>query len=600
MDVLVVDLTHGGVKIAVEMEKLVIFTNVYVYDVYHTLKNNDKQLFEAHNIKILASLDNFREFVANNEFFTDLIDKNLILVNPIHSSFNITNFDSYYSKNLNHSNNFNNFNNANNNVKIEDDVNLKYKLDLKDKIKVKNELTINELDINESNIIGLNINEITHHQAVNLILNEWKERTLNDDLPVIEVTGVKGKTSVVAMLKEILLNRNPLVLSSLGACYYKNGKKIILKKNISITPANILETIDLAKKADNADCNYVAFKESSNNNNNNANNNRSNRGSKNEGSKWNQYDISYDSCIFESSLGVTGLGDVGVLTNIVENYPIAKNTSNAKNAKKQVFNCEIVVIEEETLIKHYSKQKTEFKDKINTFSLKNHEDKSDGLDYDKADLIANEVKYGLNSTIINIKYNNIKTKSGKIVEGSFNVETFAPGKHHVLNVLATITAALSLNIDEKIIKKGLKNFNGIVGRTSLKHEDNLVIIEEINPGINTKAIESSIKMINNLNKYVVILGGKYGITCEEIDENKVANLLDNYLDMYLHNVIINLSNKNEFYLILTDDLGKNIKEKMRNTAEFVQDPMEAQKIAIFNDKNILFIYRSNYSQVNKR
>ena len=34
--------------------------------------------------------------------------------------------------------------------------------------------------------------------------------------------------------------------------------------------------------------------------------------------------------------------------------------------------------------------------------------------------------------------------------------------------------------------------------------------------------------------------------------------------------------------------------------EFIEDYQEAQNIAIDNNKNILFIYRSNYSQVSKR
>lgn len=146
------------------------------------------------------------------------------------------------------------------------------------------------------------------------------------------------------MLKEILLKKDPLVLSSLGSCFYKKGKKITLKKNISITPASILETIIMAKKVDNPDC--VTIDDLINNlsdnldnltnncpdNLHNLNNNLTNNLSTDLCN-----DIKYGACIFESSLGVTGLGDVGVLTNLVENYPIAKNTSNAKSKKTKFW-----------------------------------------------------------------------------------------------------------------------------------------------------------------------------------------------------------------------------------------------------------------------
>lgn len=549
MDALVVDLTHGGVKIAVELEKLGQFDHVYAYDMYNTLKEDERHNLHSYNVKLLDNENDVIDYISN--FINDLevnnsiinnsksVNNDLLVINPVHSSFNI----------------FNIINNKDyNSISSIDSINYVNSID-----------SVNP--VSSINYIN-SIKEINHHKAVNLILKKWKKKVNNENIPVIEVTGVKGKTSVVTMLKEVLINKNPLVLSSLGANLYKNDKKISLKKNISITPASILETVKLAKKVANPDC-------------------------VKNGKSDNLY---YGACIFESSLGVTGLGDVGVLTNIVENYPIAKSSSNAKNAKEQVFDCDIVVIEKETLEKYYS-EKIDNDVKINTFSFS---DKN-------ANLFVDEVKFDLNSTNIKIIYNNIKTNSGKTIDGCLDMDTFAPGKHHVSNVLAAITATLSCDIDENIIISGLANFVGIKGRTSLKAQEGQVIIEEINPGINTKAIESSINMINNLNDYVVILGGKYGVTCEEIDENKVANLLDNLLDN-----ILDISNdkldmkdgdsylNSKFNLILTDDLGKEIGKRMKNTVKYIEDHIEAQKLAIENNKNVLFVYRSNYSQINKR
>ncbi len=460
----------------------------------------------------------------------------------------------------------------------------------------------NSTNINQNFNPQIDITEITHHKAIKLILNKWKNDIANKNIPVVEVTGVKGKTSVVSMLKEILLYQSPLVLSSLGACYYKKGKKLILKKNISITPASILETIDIAKKIDNPNCinidDLIRIDESPNNSPDNLN-----------------YNIGYGACIFESSLGATGLGDVGVLTNLVENYPIAKNTSNARNAKKQVFDCDIVVIEKETLHNFYISDDISKDSLNNSFDFNNLHSSSGcynkailskintfSFNDNSANLVLDSVSYGLNNTRIKLIYKNILTNLGDRISGSLVIDTFAPGKHHVLNVLCAVTVSLSLGIDKDQIKRGLINFKGIKGRTSLKNYNNSIIIEEINPGINTKAIESSIKMIDSFDDYTIILGGKYGVTCEEIDENKVANLLDNLLndsDYKLKNNS-NKNSKKKLDLILTDDLGIEIEKKMLHNVEIIKNPIDAQKKVISNNKNILFIYRSNYSQINKR
>ena len=138
---------------------------------------------------------------------------------------------------------------------------------------------------------------MTHHQAVGFLL----ENKIN--VPVIEVTGVKGKTSVVWILKEIFKDSNPLVLSSLGVEVVEDKEWKLLKQNISITPASIIEAWKLA-----------------------------------EG-----YEVGI--CIFETSLGGTGLADVGILTNLAEDYPIANNSRVASDAKLQIFQSRMVSCE---------------------------------------------------------------------------------------------------------------------------------------------------------------------------------------------------------------------------------------------------------------
>lgn len=469
---LVIDLTHGGVKISISLSKK--GNTVFAYDIYNTLKSIDKEMLDIYGVKII-DLDDLKKLTGP-----------LNVIYPVH-------------------------------------------------------LPLTQEEIKNYNP-DLDYTFLTHHQAVKEILKNW-----GCDIPKIEITGVKGKTSCVFMLKEILIDENPLILSSLGAMLFENEKEIMLKKDISITPANIKETIDLAYKIANPICEIASGKV------------------KSENKK------KYNSAIFESSLGACGIGDVGLLTNIVENYPIAKNRSTAAKAKKQIFNCNLVACQKESLDEYYTDIDV---NRVNTFSLS---DKTANLYLENADC-------SLDKTTMKITYKNIKTISDKEISGNIEVETFAPGMHLVSNVLGVITTALSLDIPHKKIKKGLEKYKGIEGRSNKKTIGNSIIIEEINPGINTKAIEESINMIQDIDNYYIAIGGDYGVTCEEIDEEKTGEFLDGL----------------DCDLILTGDVGKGISEKMKKTCKYIPNYKDVYDLAIKDEKNLLFIYRSNYKELSKR
>ena len=91
-------------------------------------------------------------------------------------------------------------------------------------------------------------------------------------------------------------------------------------------------------------------------------------------------------------------------------------------------------------------------------------------------------------------------------------------------------------------------------------------------------------MIKDLENYSIIIGGDYGITCEEIDEKKVSALLDSY----------------DLDLTLTGDVGLNIFNKMDKKQNYTKNYQDAINKNIEKGKNILFIYRSNYKELNKR
>ena len=472
MNNLVIDLTHGGVKIAISLAKK--GKNVLAYDLYNTLKGIDAKMLEVYGVELIQ-LEELSDFKG---------DMNVIY--PIHMPLS---FDEIESFNPN-----------------------------------------------------LNYTFQSHHEIICEILKDWGE-----DIPKVEITGVKGKTTSAFMLKEILIDKNPLILSSLGALLYENKKEIILKKDISIAPANIKETIDLAYKIANPICKIA------------------------EGTVVSENIRKYNSAIFESSLGVSGIGDVGLLLNIVENYPIAKGRSTASEAKKQVFRCKCVCIQKEALDKYYHEVKHE---KTNSFSLTD----------DTANLFVSDVEYGLDQTVLEITYNEVKTINDNVISGEMQVKTFAPGPHHVSNVLGVVLTCLSLEIDSEKIMEGLKNYKGIPGRTTKRTIGNSTIIEEINPGLNTEAIKESVNMIQDLKDYYISIGGDYGITCEEIDEEKLSDFL-------------NTLNTD---IILTGELGLSIEPKLTKKTQYFKDYCDVYDLAIKNNKNLLFIYRSDYRKLSQR
>ncbi len=472
MNNLVIDLTHGGVKLAASLAKK--GENVYAYDLYNTIKDDDLNLLNSHDVELiqLNDLSNFKG--------------DLNVVYPIHMPMGFDEITSYNPK--------------------------------------------------------LNYTFMTHHECVSRLLSDWAQ-----DIPKVEITGVKGKTTSVFMLKEILIKRNPLILSSLGAMLFEDSKEFILKRNISITPANIKETVDLAYKISNPVCEIASGEVES------------------ENLK------KYSSAIFESSLGVSGIGDVGLLLNIAEDYPIAQGRSSASTAKRQVFRCKCVCIEKEAFDAYYSDV---VHTKVNTFSL----------DDKKANLYLKNADYSLDKTTAEIEYREIKIVNGEMISGNIKLETFAPGKHHMSNLLGVVLTALSLEIPADEIKENIKNFRGIPGRTNKKEIGNSTVIEEINPGLNTEAIKQSINMISNLDDYYISIGGDYGITCEEIDEDRLSEFLE----------------KLENEVILTGPVGLSISKKLTKDHQFIKNPRDVYDLAVENRKNLLFIYRSDYRKVTFR
>ena len=60
MNNLVIDMTHGGVKIAINLAKK--GRNVLAFDIYDTLNAVDKRMLEVYDVYLLGSLEDLKDF----------------------------------------------------------------------------------------------------------------------------------------------------------------------------------------------------------------------------------------------------------------------------------------------------------------------------------------------------------------------------------------------------------------------------------------------------------------------------------------------------------------------------------------------------------
>lgn len=380
-------------------------------------------------------------------------------------------------------------------------------------------LSLEEIITDEDSFVKVNpvhmppviCTDFTHHEFVSYLLSKR-----GIDFKLIQVTGVKGKTTVTSFLRDIFSSHNTLVLTS-DRLTFNNST---LVENLSITPASIITAVNLAEEENVLD--------------------------------------SVEYAIFEVSLGVVPNGYISVLTNILEDYPIAGKSSHASAAKSSVFSPGHVICDYDSFKEYYCDEED-----VVTLSYDNN----------KADIFASDVKYGLENTSFSINY------LGK----KYDITHFALSDFYVNNLMFAISVALMAHIHINKILSGLSSANTISGRNSFKYIKDKVVIEDVNPGLNTTSIKKCVDNLSKFsNEFIVIVGGDYGITCEEIDEEKLAK--------YLGNV-----DKNK--IVLCGKLGESLLARLNDDYSYFKELGQAIHFCLNeSDKKIVeVIYRSEYN-----
>ncbi len=317
---------------------------------------------------------------------------------------------------------------------------------------------------------ALDIPVLTHHQAVGQLVRQTE--VLNDAL-VFEVTGVKGKTTTAALLSNAYKDKKLLALTSLGLEVYENGR-YIAKKPLSITPANILTAIDLIK----------------------------------------EFDFDPEVCIFEVSLGGTGIADINVITTLSPEYDIAQHTKTSTSAKLQMVSnakansCLIAPLKTAPLIDQHCC--------LNTFG-----DEGANVRYKNA-----------SSNEATITYSQLTSMDGGLASGEvqFALSGHFNFKSYENALLCFAAAALTANLNPETISSQLSRFKGVLGRMSAATLNGRFLIDNSNSGLDDVSIKHAIQYgltFKKAGNKVVLIIGMEGNVCEGIATESLASLANN-------------------------------------------------------------------------
>ncbi|TQD27687.1 coenzyme F430 synthase [Methanolobus vulcani] len=317
------------------------------------------------------------------------------------------------------------------------------------------------------------IKTVTHHQAVGSILSMkgWPEKGT-----VIEITGSKAKTSSASLLAEMLSRKMKVVLhTSRGLELWEKGQCRILNLGLSIAPGSILLAID----------------------------------------KLEELNVSADCYIFEVSIGLTGFADIGIITTLEPDYPIAASTSNSSDAKMSVLSyagkSEVFFLNVKD--RKALKMASEFGRAFFTFG----DSEYSGDDYKNADFVAD-----IESKAVIFKYQDGTFSSG--LSEKYNSKSYA-------TAFAVSTAvALKMDIPEQDIIEVIGSFKGLQGRMQEKELAGRILIDNSNSGMDIKSAERSLdyalsRLEDEKSGIIMVLGEEAAQVCEGLPPEQVSEFV---------------------------------------------------------------------------
>nr|WP_321497841.1 coenzyme F430 synthase [uncultured Methanolobus sp.] len=341
----------------------------------------------------------------------------------------------------------------------------------------------------ESRKKGIKI--LTHHQAVGSILSMkgWPEKGT-----VIEITGSKAKTSSASLLAEMLSQKMKVILhTSRGLELWENGQCRILNLGLSIAPGSILLVVD----------------------------------------KLDELKVSADSYIFEVSIGLTGFADIGIITTLEPDYPIAASTSNSSDAKMNMLS--YARSDEVFFLNINDRKAQEMANQFGRTVFKLGDSEYSGQDYENADVVADIIVNESGNSSVKFKCQT-GTFTSSLSE-KYNSRAYA-------TAFAVSTAvALKMRIPEQDIIKVIASFEGLQGRMQEKELAGSILIDNSNSGMDIKSAERSLdyalsRLEDKNSGIIMVLGEEAAQVCEGLPPEQVTEFVKRRSDELLRLILV--------------------------------------------------------------
>lgn len=290
---------------------------------------------------------------------------------------------------------------------------------------------------------------LTHHRMAGMIMEETGRL---DGIRSVEVTGTYGKTTTCFILANILARAGERVLLHTSSGLYYEGKP--LGKRLSVTPANIIVALDVAETAG----------------------------------------AQPTIAVLETSLGGCGTADVGVITTLDRDYPIAGGERRSYMAKMQMIDD----AKPGSAIVHDSSYCIARDIRSVTFGP------------------GGDVSYGRNSLI--------ESRCPPVsIESSFRA-ALDPDAYRQPALCAAATAlALGLRPDD--IAAGLFGFEGVPGRMYTQVREGRQILDNSNSGLTPAGIIHALEISSaHRGRRVLVIGEEKYNVCEGLNPAKAVDI----------------------------------------------------------------------------
>ena len=352
---------------------------------------------------------------------------------------------------------------------------------------------------------------MSHHKAVKEIARLKK---LFHDIKVVEVTGTVGKTAVCELICQLLKNKKVLSHTS-SVTRFQSVRDEVQFPRIGGAPANVLKVMRIASEKK----------------------------------------LKPEIAVFEISLGLTGIGDVGVITSLEADYRIAsgtKDASAAKIASIQNYAYEIegrnrrsaVIVLPDSFAEMQEKRKDELK----------------GFNTNFFGATAKAKNLWLDDTEHKVFFDGLKTVNGDSVSGGmkFNFETGFYGDYYRNGLEASFCTVLSLGIPPERVNTG--DISAVRGRLKVENRKGRFLIDNSNSGTKLTFLDEITEMARRYSdRMILIVGEESKYVCEGVNEEELKEVVANAARDFVEIIIV----------------GAEFKDKIEGESVFFSDSLDA-------------------------